>query len=1189
MRIASFDRAFRTVRDRFRRRPAAALPDPHPGVPPDLFDAEWYAESNPDVARAGKDSRRHFLEYGLAEGRSPNAFFAGDWYLNKYKDVASAGKPALLHYLRHGAIEGRDPHPDFDAAWYVEEHPDAADNPLLHHMRIGRQRGWLTKPAFDVASYLPSGRPAPTAPAGIAVDIIIPVFRGLEETRRCVESVLTDNERPDGDIIVVDDCSPEPELSRWLDEVAATGRIRLLRNSANLGFVRSVNRGMDAAGRHDVVLLNSDTEAPNGWLRRLMAHAYVGERVGTVTPFSNNATICSYPSLPGGPLPLGRTLAELDTAFQRANRGRAVEVPTAVGFAMYIRRDCLDSVGPFDAETFGDGYGEENDFCLRATAKGWSHLLACDTFVFHVGEVSFGKLSPLRDQAWKLLVARYSDYPERVSRHVKRDQATPARFAATIELLRNGQRPVILLICHAVGGGTERHVRDLIERTSTQAEYLILRPVSGAYELSVATIPGHPALRLPEGRIEDLVTLLRHFGVRRVHIHHLYGYNTDIRSLILLLGLPFDVTVHDYFGICPRINLISAVTEQYCGEPDAAGCNACIAATPGAGARDIFSWRWQCRWLFSEADRILCPTHDVQRRLARFGIRERTLVAAHDPVTESAWRVAVTSPASSERLRIAVIGTLAGHKGAAAVRAAVLAAPPHRFEFVLIGSSMPDLDLPPSTSFREIGAYQEADLPGLIADVRAHLIWFPASAPETYSYTLSAAIEAGLPIVASNIGAFPERLEGHPWTWLALPEAGAATWLAIFESVRAALAANVPPRPVGPRATAEAFYPKAYLAPVRATRLPTINAVRPLRDLRSPGRLAVLAVPEVMDNGAFSPCAYIRLLLPLEHLAQSGLIDLTLGKPGDALHYQADVMVCQRYSARDLEGAERLIGHARHHRMQLLYDLDDNLLDIPDEHPEAEMLRQRAVIVEQFVRAADTVFVSTEQLRTALLPRQSRVIVVENGLDERLLSPRAIAPASALSPVRILYMGSATHDADLALVAPALARLHGEFGRHVEVGVMGVTSRAELPPGVSRFGGPESASRSYPAFISWLAAQDDWHIGIAPLTDSTFNRSKSAIKALDYMAMGVAAVLSDVPSYRGLPENTVLRVKNDPDAWYAALAGLISDRGRRHSLATAGRQYLFSRGTLAAQASLRIEAWRLATSEIGRPPQVVAR
>jgi len=104
-----------------------------------------------------------------------------------------------------------------------------------------------------------------------------------------------------------------------------------------------------------------------------------------------------------------------------------------------------------------------------------------------------------------------------------------------------------------------------------------------------------------------------------------------------------------------------------------------------------------------------------------------------------------------------------------------------------------------------------------------------------------------------------------------------------------------------------------------------------------------------MDNGAFSPCAFIPVRLPLDHLAPSDMIELTLANPAEALHYQADVMVCQRYSAMDLAEAERLIGHARRHGMQILYDLDDNLLDIPDQHPEASMLRQRAAIVDRFV------------------------------------------------------------------------------------------------------------------------------------------------------------------------------------------------------------------------------------------------
>ena len=66
-------------------------------------------------------------------------------------------------------------------------------------------------------------------------------------------------------------------------------------------------------------------------------------------------------------------------------------------------------------------------------------------------------------------------------------------------------------------------------------------------------------------------------------------------------------------------------------------------------------------------------------------------------------------------------------------------------------------------------------------------MWFPGQWPETYSYTLSDAIDAGLPIVATRIGAFPERLEGRPLTWLVDPEASPEEWLAVFAKVRGAL------------------------------------------------------------------------------------------------------------------------------------------------------------------------------------------------------------------------------------------------------------------------------------------------------------------------------------------------------------------------------------------------------------------
>jgi GT2 family glycosyltransferase len=266
------------------------------------------------------------------------------------------------------------------------------------------------------------------------IDVVVPVYRGLAQTRTCIEAVLASRQREPFELVVVDDATPEPQIAAWLDGLAAAGRITLLRNASNQGFVRSVNRGMSLHADRDVVLLNSDTEVANDWLDRMAAAARLAADVATVTPFSNNATICSYPfeGWAGGvPGTLG--LAGLDALVARANAGQTLDIPTGVGFCMYIRRAALAKLGLFDAERFGRGYGEENDFCMRAMKGGWRHLLAADVFVFHEGAVSFS------DERWALiqaasdaLLAVHPEYTTVVHTFIRRDPSAPLRLAIDV-------------------------------------------------------------------------------------------------------------------------------------------------------------------------------------------------------------------------------------------------------------------------------------------------------------------------------------------------------------------------------------------------------------------------------------------------------------------------------------------------------------------------------------------------------------------------------------------------------------------------------------------------------------------------------------------------------------------------------------------------------------------------------------
>lgn len=282
--------------------------------------------------------------------------------------------------------------------------------------------------------------------AQVPVDIIVPLYRDLEASRRCVESVLAHTDMGRARLVLVDDASPEPVLSAWAAGLAGEGRALLLRHEQNRGFVAAVNAGMAQHAEHDVVLLNSDTEVPAGWLERLQRTALSAADIATVTPFSNNGSICSYPHFcASSPLPEGLDLAMLDGLFARANAGRVVELPTAVGFCMYIRRSALQRFGTFDEARYGRGYGEENDFSRRVAAGGLRNVLCGDLFVFHEGSASFGdERHALMARAAQLLLERYPDYGKLVSDFISADPLQPLRDAVdALRLELAGQGAVL--------------------------------------------------------------------------------------------------------------------------------------------------------------------------------------------------------------------------------------------------------------------------------------------------------------------------------------------------------------------------------------------------------------------------------------------------------------------------------------------------------------------------------------------------------------------------------------------------------------------------------------------------------------------------------------------------------------------------------------------------------------------------
>ncbi len=607
----------------------------------------------------------------------------------------------------------------------------------------------------------PGARTAAPRPARI--DVIVPVYGARAETLACLATVLA-TVGGDADVVVVDDASEDRVLVERLDALSAAGRIELLRNARNEGFVASVNRALARHPTRDAVLLNSDTLVFGDWLQRLRRAAHGADRVGTVTPFANNGSIASYP----GEGPGGVTAAEA-AGFQAlaadVNPRATVEIPVGVGCCLYLRRDCLREVGAFDTAAFGKGYGEEADFCMRARARGWSHRLAADVFVWHAGGRSFaGRRAALLDRSQRLLNLRHPHYDQYVASFIAADPVAPLRRRLDERRLAAHPGPFVLLVTLALAGGVDRFVARRCKDLRGQGRYpLVLRPAAAGRPDRVELWTD--ALALPNLRyavpadLPALKRLLAAIRIERVEIQHFLDVDPRVIAIARSLGRSYDVYLHDYVWFCPRITLIDE-SGRYCGEPDLPACEACIRRN---GARldepvSVAAVRRRRAGGLRGARAVYAPSADTaaryRRRFAGLSVR----VAAPGPALAAAARPPAPDPDGI--VRVALIGAIGEHKGYRVLLECARDAARRRLplQFVVVGYTEDDEALQSTGKVFVTGRYTEQEALHLLRRERAVLAFLPSVWPETWCYALDHAVEAGLPVVAFDLGAIALRL-----------------------------------------------------------------------------------------------------------------------------------------------------------------------------------------------------------------------------------------------------------------------------------------------------------------------------------------------------------------------------------------------------------------------------------------------
>ncbi|MBN1831474.1 MAG: glycosyltransferase [Deltaproteobacteria bacterium] len=346
----------------------------------------------------------------------------------------------------------------------------------------------------------------------------------------------------------------------------------------------------------------------------------------------------------------------------------------------------------------------------------------------------------------------------------------------------------VLFVNHALGGGIEKHMRELAACLQDEMAVLTLRP-SGpeGVVLRVGTERQGEGLCFPfPGHYKALLKVCGLLRVSRVHFHHLMGFHPVIRKLAKDLGLPYDITLHDFHLIHsnPTMNDENGRFYQESVKGDESRDRS--HSTPGVLMPR--EWREGQTDFLGAAERVFVPS-EFAARLFLDHFPDLDLIIAWHPDWER------NAPYPNPRrirlegnrpMKVASIGMLSKEKGADLFEACAKQAKRRHLplEFHLIGYALRPL----TRSIKVHGMYEDRELGGLISEMDPHVIWFPAQWPETYSYTLSAALESGRPLVVPNIGAFGERVEGRPLTRVEPWDQPVDQWLKVFLDLKKEMA-----------------------------------------------------------------------------------------------------------------------------------------------------------------------------------------------------------------------------------------------------------------------------------------------------------------------------------------------------------------------------------------------------------------
>ncbi|MGA0597836.1 glycosyltransferase [Enterovirga sp. CN4-39] len=620
------------------------------------------------------------------------------------------------------------------------------------------------------------------------VTIIVPIYNAPVELRACLASLFRHTKAP-ARLLLIDDASPDPEISSILLEARRRANVRVLRNEANAGYTRTINRGLSEAGRDDVVLLNSDVVVTPGWLESLRVAAYLSPEIATVTPVSDNAGAFSVPE-PNVANHFPPELGPDDAArlVRQEAAGILPSVPTGNGFCLFIRRTCLDAIGAFDDAGFPRGYGEENDFSMRAVRAGFRHIVDDRTLIQHTRSASFGSSKYAYLSSGRRLVdERYPEYSHLVDRAFNGQDVLATRWRvrralARYKISRCRPKPRILYVISTTTGGTPQTNLDLMAGVSDRYEAWVLRCDTRIVELTRCTTGTQETVRrvklmtrldpIAHGTAEYDAIIAEFaflYAFEIVHIRHIAWHSLNLPAIFRRSGADVIFSFHDYYAVCPTVKLLDD-RRAFCGGTCTAGHGECIPELWPAHEMPRLKHRYVTEWRTRMSRALSCCDGFITTTAPAFDVIFRSFPdlskLPHTVIPHGRDFDGFVPPrpaVARSSLRVLIPGNISVAKGAQLINEIAALAPVGEIELHILGDQGTVRTGPGVIAH---GKYDRAEFADRVKEIAPDMGAIFSIWPETYSHTLTEMWACGLPVLGLDIGAVGERLRQAGAGWL---------------------------------------------------------------------------------------------------------------------------------------------------------------------------------------------------------------------------------------------------------------------------------------------------------------------------------------------------------------------------------------------------------------------------------------